>query len=467
MIAAVPLVGVWTGLVPEVEAFAGFSWEVIAFFLVGILLLTASLAFLSAWLDSDRSAAVRGAGLVGMGRLGMRNAARHRQRSVLTTGLIASATFVIVAIAAGHRNPAVEQPDPKTGNGGFTLVAESSQPIYEDLNDADKRYKRNLVFDENVGDAKERKTAKRNNELLRQMQVFSFPVKPGENASCLNIYQTHLPTVLGVPQRMIDRGGFKFSGAKRDDPWTLLNEQHDDGTIPVLVDMNTLQYSLHKSIGSTIAVPDEQNPDYTLKIVGQFDGSVFQGVLLMAETTFRKLYKDRKGYEYFLIEVLPADAGDLTGILETGLNDFGFDAEPVAKRLDDFLAVQNTYLSTFQTLGGLGLLLGTLGLATVMLRNVLERRAELALLRAIGFRKGNLAWLVLWENAFLLAWGLLAGSASALLAMAPHLAKIGADVPWLSVELILLGVFVVGMLAALLAVREAVRTPILETLRSE
>ena len=39
--------------------------------------------------------------------------------------------------------------------------------------------------------------------------------------------------------------------------------------------------------------------------------------------------------------------------------------------------MENTYLSTFQTLGGLGLVLGTFGLAAVLLRNVLERRREL------------------------------------------------------------------------------------------
>ena len=130
-------------------------------------------------------------------------------------------------------------------------------------------------------------------------------------------------------------------------------------------------------------------------------------------------------------------------------------------------SVQNTYLLTFQTLGALGLLLGTFGLATVMLRNVLERRAELALFRAVGFQKTSLAWLVLLENAFLLFWGLAAGTISALLAMVPHLRSTGADVPWFSGSLMLVAVFAMGMLAALLAVAEAVRTPILATLRSD
>ena len=70
--------------------------------------------------------------------------------------------------------------------------------------------------------------------------------------------------------------------------------------------------------------------------------------------------------------------------IEDALTDFGADAIGTAERLAAFHRVENTYLSTFQTLGGLGLLLGTVGLATVLLRNALERRRELALLGAVG-----------------------------------------------------------------------------------
>jgi putative ABC transport system permease protein len=139
----------------------------------------------------------------------------------------------------------------------------------------------------------------------------------------------------------------------------------------------------------------------------------------------------------------------------------------VADRLASFLAVQNTYLSTFQALGGLGLLLGTIGLATVMLRNVLERRSELALLRAVGFRDLLLAAMVLCENALLLGWGLATGALSALLAMLPHLVSTGADVPWRDVAVIVGIVFFVGMAAALAAVRASLKTPVLATLRAE
>ncbi|QDT93932.1 ABC transporter permease [Gimesia algae] len=455
-LAMVLVLATVSGVIPRQEAFSGFSWQTVSFFLVGTLSLVASLNLLSSRLRQTSTNPIKGAGTGTLIKLGIRNAGRFRQRSVLTTALIASATFVLVSVAAGHRNPAVESPDKDSGNGGFTLIAESTSPLIYDLNTEAGRSKM-LV---NVPDDAD------TTQLLKQMHAIPFRVKPGENASCLNIYQTSVPTILGVPQEMIERGGFKFADTPTDNPWKLLNEPQQDGSIPALGDMNTLMYSLHKGIGKTVGIPSDERPEHQLKIKGMLDGSIFQGVLLISEQHFQTLFPEQAGFEYFLIEVPPAQAGKLAGVLETGLTEYGFDADLVANRLADFLAVQNTYLSTFQTLGGLGLLLGTLGLATVMLRNVVERRSELALLRAIGMTGSDVAIIVLSENAFLLLWGLLSGTVSALLAMLPHLLSTGADLPWESGLMILLAVLLTGMLAALLAVADAVRAPILATLRA-
>ena len=465
VISLIILVAGLLGAIPGSEAFSGLSWQMVAFFVVGILSLCAAMFQLSAWLSRDRNSAVRGAGLAGTSRLGLRNAARNRSRSVLSTGLIASATFVIVAVAAGRRDPSVEKPDMNSGNGGFSLVAETSTPLFEDLNTESGREKLGVGVEDESDDAR----------LLSDMAAYSFRVRPGENASCLNLYQTTLPTVLGAPDSLVQRGGFRFVDQRKADYWKLLTEEREDGHIPVLGDMNTLMFSLHKSPGATIDLPDS---DRKLIVVGMLDSSVFQGVLLMSDANFQKLFPEQSGFRYALIGARPErltaggefsanEVTRLSSLLESSLTPYGFDAERVADRIAAFLVVQNTYLSTFQSLGGLGLLLGTLGLATVMLRNVIERREELALLRAVGFRRSGLSVMVLSENAMLLIWGLAAGTVSALLAMLPHLLSVGADTPWTDGAKLLTVVFVVGMAAALFAVREAGRTPIVSTLRGQ
>jgi ABC-type antimicrobial peptide transport system permease subunit len=451
------------GRLSHQAAFFGLSWATVLFFVVGISALTSAVCSFAAWLDGDHFVSIIGSGPLALLRLSLRNATRQRRRSLMSLALIASSTFLLIAVAAGRRNPIAEAPDRSSGNGGFLFVAESNTPLIHDLNTPAGRVKLDLG----------------NHPLFEEMTTLSFRVQPGENASCLNLFQTRVPTILGVPRELLNKDWFKFAQPIRgkSSPWSLLEKPFEDGAIPVIGDMNTLMYSLHKGVGDTVWVPDETNPKARLRIAAMLDSSIFQGVLLMSEEHFQSLFPERAGFRYFLIgdhrfqdgrrAMSKDDARDLSDLLETGLAPYGFDVEPIGNRLANFLAVQNTYLSTFQTLGGLGLLLGTFGLGTVMLRNVIERRAELALLRAVGFKPSAIRRLVLFENAFLLACGLFVGTTSALLAMLPHLLSTGADVPWLSGAGLLAGIFGVGLLAASAATAEAVRTPIVATLRGE
>ena len=123
--------------------------------------------------------------------------------------------------------------------------------------------------------------------------------------------------------------------------------------------------------------------------------------------------------------------------LESTLAEDGFDVVDAREQLAAFLAVQNTYLSTFQSLGALGLLLGTIGLAVVQLRSVLERRGELALMRAAGFRRRRLMGMVMCENGVLLVGGLAVGCARRGRGAVPQWVPQGASVPWPSLAVLL------------------------------
>ena len=138
------------------------------------------------------------------------------------------------------------------------------------------------------------------------------------------------------------------------------------------------------------------------------------------------------------------------------------------ERLAAFHRVENTYLSTFQTLGGFGLLLGTVGLATVLVRNILERRRELGLLGAVGYRRGDFLLMAAAENTVLVVCGLLAGSVCAGLAIAPAVAERGGRVPLSSgAALLLFSVLVVALLSSIAATAAATRGPLLDSLRAE
>ena len=160
-------------------------------------------------------------------------------------------------------------------------------------------------------------------------------------------------------------------------------------------------------------------------------------------------------------------AAAVAAAIEAHAGDLGADAIPTAQRLAEFHAVENTYLSTFKTLGGLGLLVGTVGLAAVLLRNVLERRRELALLGATGYRRAHIFAMVVSENALLLAWGLAIGASAALVAVAPALREHGGRLPAKDAATLIVAVFAGGLLSSAIATRAALRAPLLDSLRSE
>jgi ABC-type antimicrobial peptide transport system permease subunit len=143
------------------------------------------------------------------------------------------------------------------------------------------------------------------------------------------------------------------------------------------------------------------------------------------------------------------------------------DAVSTQQRLAGFLAVQNTYLATFQALGALGLLLGTVGLAVAQLRSVVQRRSELALLRSAGFSNRRLVQLLLGENTVLLLAGLGIGTLASTVAVLPHSLLAQANVPLQALWAMLAAVLVAGLLASWLAVRAALRAPLLPALRGD
>lgn len=433
--------------------------QALTFFSSGALLLTACLAAAWVWMRGTRHGRLRGHGGLALARLGVRNAARHPARSLLTAGLLAAATFVIIAVESFHRDAGRDFHERTSGSGGFTLLAESDVPIFQDLNSAKGRDELNLPPSAE--------------SILNGVTFYPLRFRGGEDASCLNLYQPRRPRLLGVPQTLLDRGGFRFAESEaqsvegRANPWRLLDEARADGAVPAFGEANTVKWILHQGLGQELEVPDEQGRPLRLRIVGLLQDSIFQSELLLSEAQFLRLYPRQEGYAFFLIDTPPERAQEVRDLLETHLASYGFTVTPTAERLQAYLAVENTYLSTFQALGGLGLLLGALGLAIVLMRSVWERRGELALLRALGYRQSALGWLVLAENGFLLVLGLGIGALAALLAVAPHLITGSGEVPLARLFGLLVLVLFVGLTAGAAAVAATLRAPLLIALRRE
>lgn len=385
-------------------------------------------------------------------KMSLRNCARSPGRSLLCVSLVACASFVLVSVTANRKTPGADPFAQDSGTGGLTLIAEADTPLPARLASLlQKGISEPVVTPRSA------------------FGYYSFRLLPGDDASCLNLYQPEKPRVLGVASPFIERDGFRFRSVAEavDNPWTLLEQPLEEGVIPAIGDYNSVKWILHSGLGQDVALENDRGEPVLLRIVGLLEASIFQSELLISEANFLEAFSDHSGYAYFLGDPPPDQLPAVTAELEREMAPFGLDAGSTVERLASFQAVESMYLTTFEVLGGLGLLLGTLGLGIVLLRNVLERRGELATLRAFGFRRSALASMVLAENALLLAIGLFIGATAGLIAVAPHLISGGIRVPWSSLLLTLAAVLVVGLAASVAAVMGSLRIPLLPALKSD
>ncbi len=425
-----------------------------SFFGVGMLLL------LSSWL-AVRQILLRqpkvNPSRQGLSVLAAQAIRRNPVRSSLSIGLLAVASFLIASLGVFRMSPS------KSGYGGFDLMAISSQPIYENMGSPAAR--RELIGAEA--------------DQMRSAVVMPFRMREGDDASCNNLYQPKSPTILGVTpslQNLTESvSDYEFAwaaSARPNSPWDALN-QYGTGAegqpIPVILDQNTAMWSLKQgaTLGSSIEIEIDGNPTF-FRVVGLLNNSILQGKLIISEQNFQVMFPKISGYRFFLISSGSSGKPDqITSILESGLSSAGMDVQSSAEVLEKLLGVQNTYISAFQSLGALGLLLGTIGLVAVQLRSVWERRKELALMQAVGFSKLRIGNLLTIETTVLLGLGLLIGVLAAAVALIPFVLQVGPELSLIQPIGMLGVVFACGFFSAALAIRFALRLPLLASLRSE
>lgn len=413
-----------------------------AFFAAGALGLIAGLAAGTAGIDRSLN---QGLQKLDLPSLAIANAARGRGRSLSVVIVLAAAAFLILAVGANRRDPLAGAELKTSGTGGYALAMESAVPLAEDLNTTADRERLSL-------------------EGLDGVVFTPIRVGHGDDASCLNLNRSATPRLYGITPASF-AGRFTFS-APAGGTWELLAPR-SDGVVPAIGDVNTTMWSLGMSLGDRMTYQDERGQPFTIELVGTVSHSLLQGGLFLAERDFTTKFPSQGGHGLWLIDV-PAERRDAVAKeLERGLADYGVAVEPAVERLAAYLAVERTYLDIFLTLGGLALLIGSVGVGVVVARNVADRRGELAAAHAIGFSRAMLLRLVLTEHALLLLGGLLLGAGSGALAVWPALKAPGTPVPWGDLGLAALVILVSGLLVIVVATHRALRGTTIEALRKE
>lgn len=390
----------------------------------GLLLLGLLLAYRKILLGME----VQNTGKIRLERLSRLNLARNRGRSLTVVILFALGTFLVISTGSYKLDLFANAQDKSSGTGGFLWFAETTMPVLYNLNDPEKRAEEGIYQDFNA-------------VQFRQVE--------GDDASCLNLNRIAQPAILGVNPELLS-GRFSFAtrmkGLDAEDPWTMLNESLDDGSVPAIADQTVIQWGLGKKVGDELLYQNEKGDTLRLKLIAGTTPSIFQGYVIISNEHFLRNYPSSSGSYVFLIDGEPEKEEAIGEELRSVYRDFGWEMESTSKRLVEFYSVTNTYLSIFLALGALGMILGTIGLAIILARTILERRREIALMQAIGFGTRHLFRLLVNEYLILLIAGVLTGFVTALVATLPSFISSNTDASLGTVALITAIIMINGIL---------------------
>ena len=171
-----------------------------------------------------------------------------------------------------------------------------------------------------------------------------------------------------------------------------------------------------------------------------------------------------------------ADAAAVSRNIEAAFLEHGMSSVVGAAELERQAGADRTFGRLFSGFLALGLIAGITALGIVSTRAVAERRQQIGVLRALGYRRRMVMLSFLLESSFVSLLGTLLGAALGLIlarqaflgfASEEGIESLTFTIPWGEIALILVATYAFSMLATYLPARRASRTYPAEALRYE
>ena len=194
-----------------------------------------------------------------------------------------------------------------------------------------------------------------------------------------------------------------------------------------------------------------------------------------SEQTLRTAFPGRIRPTIHYFRLAPGVDPDRTASdLEAAFVASGLEAESIQQVVDDAVAANVTFNRLIQGFMGLGLVVGVAALGVISARAVVERRQQIGVMRAIGFRTRMVQAAFLLESSFVALTSIVVGTALGLLLAwniirdqqaQPSWENLQLVVPWMNLAVIFLVVYVVALAATLAPALRASRIRPAEALR--
>jgi putative ABC transport system permease protein len=169
-----------------------------------------------------------------------------------------------------------------------------------------------------------------------------------------------------------------------------------------------------------------------------------------------------------------ADTKTTAQRLESAFLPNGMQADALEQVLSELVSANVTMNRIVMGFMGLGLIVGVAALGVITARAVVERRQQIGVLRAIGFRKGMVQVAFLLESSFVALTSIVVGTLLGLIVAhnvisdsqrTPSWENLTFDVPWANLGIIFLVVYLVALATTWLPALRASRIYPAEALR--
>jgi len=349
--------------------------------------------------------------------LAFRNLSFDFKRNITITSIISIGIFIVLSTGANRTDFNRNSDNNSSGTGGYTFFIDTNIGVNADLSTLEG--KNRAVINNDYKD-------------LSFVQLLRYE---SDDASCLNLNRIVHPSILGVnPDKFIARNSFSFVKTIQHpytNPWEILNKKTAGNCIPAFADQTVITWGLGKSLGDSIKYLDERGETIYLILSGGLENSVFQGNLIISEENFIKHFPSISGSKIMLADVQSNQQEELKENLEDALRNYGVDLESASVKLATFNSVTNTYLDIFLALGGIALILGTFGLAIILIRSISSRKKQYAMMQAYGITKTTIRRIIIIEFMIILGTGILIGLLAAVTASVQGLSASNTDIPYL------------------------------------
>ncbi|MFZ4398462.1 MAG: FtsX-like permease family protein [Bacteroidales bacterium] len=390
-------------------------------------------------------------------KLSFKNASRNLKRSMSILILLSLGVFVVMITGANRKTFLGIENKNQSGTGGYSLWAETTVAVENDLNSISGRKKSGIV----------------NDTIFNNVEFAQFLSKKGDDASCLNLNHVEKPGIIGINADLFNnRNSFSFvtlnESIDKSHPWLELDKSYSENVIPAYADQTVISWGIMKKIGDTLTYINENGRKLYLILAGGLNTSVFQGNILISDKFLKENFPSISGSKIMLIDAPKENYKAVIELLNNLFRDYGIEMSSTNERLSQFNSVTNTYLSVFMILGGLGLIIGSIGIGIILYRNLIDRKQEIALMMAVGFLKREIFKLVFLENLYLITIGTIIGLLSSLIGILPSFISGSFHFPDLFfVLLLLLIIFINALCWIYITIQKALKENVIASLRSE